>query len=84
MCWRYVEIFLSASASLTDRASLAGYVVRFLCVWRASALQPRSASTALISQEIFIDVDLSRYHAVLLIKAIRDFTPNQAIHLEQS
>ena len=84
MCWRYVEIFLSASASLTDRASHAGYVVRFLRVWRASALQSRSASTAFISRETYIDVVLSCHHAVLLMKATRDFTPNQAVHLEQS
>ena len=65
-------------------ASHAGYVVGFLCVWRISALKSCSASTAFISQETYIDVVLSCQHAVLLIKATRDFTPNRAVHLELS
>ena len=47
-------------------------------------MQSRFASTAFISRETYIDVVLSCHHAVLLMKAIRDFTPNQAVHLKQS
>lgn len=49
-----------------------------------SCLLARSATSSFISCETYTDVILSCHHAVLLIKATRDFTPTQSVQLEQT
>ena len=86
MCWRYVDVFLSQTASLLTRVVHASYVCNFLRIWRGSVCHnpDQSLKTNFISRETYIDMLISCHFAVLLIKLTRDFTPGQPVSFKKS
>ena len=81
MVWKYVEIFYSVQASLTERVTNASYVCNFLRIWRLWVHHTKGMKlqTNFISRESFQDLLISCHHIVLFIRASRDFAPSVPI-----
>ncbi len=81
MCWHYTEIFLSVSATLLDRVTHAGCVVNVLRIWRlwVHKCGQLSLKENFVSRETFQDISISCQHAVLLIKATRDYAADHPV-----
>ena len=85
-CWRFTEIYLSLVASLSERIMYASCVVNFLRIWRLWVHKTGQLTLKqnFVSRESFQDISLACHHAVLIIRAARDFAPNQAVCLERT
>lgn len=74
MVWRYVEIFVSAKATLRDRIKHAGFIIHFLGIWHNYVKDhPRySLQKNFLSRETYTDILLSCHFAVMMICYMRD------------
>ena len=83
ICFLFIEIFCSLTASLTQRITYASQVANFLRIWRWWVYQHPvlSLKENFITKQCFEDVLITCHASVLLIKAARDFAPNEEIHL---
>jgi hypothetical protein len=91
MCTSYLDIFLSTNLSLYRRVVLAAKVSFFFRLWRQwqkhgdhtvggntkSLIQAES----FVSQQCFLDMQMSCHFVVLLIKIFRDFYPALQVSL---
>lgn len=86
MCWRFVEIYLSTAASLLERVTYASCVVNFLRIWRLWVHKTGHLTLKenFVSRETFQDISLACHHAVLVIKATRDFAPSHPVCLRRT
>ena len=86
MCWRFTEIYLSFTATLLERIMYASYVVNFLRIWRLWVHKTGHLTLKenFVSRETFQDVSLACHHAVLIIKATRDFAAQHPVCLERT
>lgn len=83
LCYKFVEIFCSGSASLQKRILLASHVVNFLRIWRWWVYRNPALNMKdhFVTKQTFMDVSLACHAAVLLMKAARDFTPDEELCL---
>ena len=86
MCWRFTEIYLSLVASLWERVMYASCVVNFLRIWRLWVHRTGNLTLKenFVSRETFQDVSLACHHAVLVIRASRDFAPMHPVCLQKT
>ena len=85
MVWKYVEIFYSLEATLTQRIENASYVCNFLRIWRLWVFREKNLSLKenFLSRETFLDVSLSCHHVAIFIQASRDFAPRHPVHFQR-
>ena len=90
LCWRFVEIFYSHTATLLDRVHNASTGTNFMRIWRLWIYRKGeeeghvSLKMNFLSRETFQDVSLACHYAVTLICASRDFAPDHRVHFERS
>ncbi len=86
ICWKFVEIFCSFSATLLERVTYASEVTNFLRLWRWWVYRNPNLTLAInfLTRQCFQHVVLSCHAAVLLIMASRDYAPDHPIYLAMS
>lgn len=83
MCWKFVEMYYSRSASLLQRVAYASYVTNFLRIWRLWVTRTGHLSLKLnfVSRETYQDITIGCHHIVNFIRASRDYAPSQPVRL---
>ncbi len=83
ICWKFVEVFCSFSATLLERVTYASEVTNFLRLWRWWVYKNPNLTLAnnFLTRQCFQHVVLSCHAAVLLIMGSRDFAPEHPICL---
>ena len=86
MCWMFVEIFQSLTASILLRVQYASCVANMLRIWRVwiSRHPTLTLKDNFVSTETYKDIIIACHHTVLITMASRDFAPNHPINYKRT